>query len=356
MSRVDDLLAAGAAHNPWVIAELSANHDGSLERALATIDAIAASGAQSVKFQTYTADGMTLDADGPAFRVADEHGLWGGRGLHDLYREAATPFEWHHELFARVRDHGLLPFSSPFDQHAVDLLEGLGCEVYKIASAEIGDLPLIRTVASTGKPMIISTGTATLADVEAALTTAQDVGAASVTLLSCTAAYPSEPRAAHLANIAVLRSAFGVPVGLSDHTPGIGVSVAAVALGAVAVEKHVTLSRHGGGVDSSFSLEPAELQALVRETAAAAAAVRAPVAFGVRPGEETTARARRSLWVTRDVRAGEVVTADNTRALRPSGGLPPAAWGDLLGRTFVRDLPAATPLGWDAVAPRSPQH
>ena len=334
---------------PWVIAELSANHDGSLERALATIDAIAATGAQSVKFQTYRAESMTLDSDAPPFRIRDEHQLWGGRRLFDLYREAGTPYEWHETLFAHARSRGLVPFSSPFDVAAIELLESLDCGVYKIASAELVDLPLIRAAASTGKPMVLSTGMATLAEVDAALEAARAAGSGELVLLSCTAAYPADPAQSHLANIAVLRAAFGVPVGLSDHTPGIGVPVAAVALGAVAVEKHVTLGRESGGVDSAFSLEPAELAALVRECAAARAATSPGPRFGVRPGEEDTARLRRSLWVVADVAPGDVVGPENVRALRPGGGLSPAAWDDVAGRTFGRAVRRGEPLGWDVL-------
>jgi pseudaminic acid synthase len=352
VSALDPLLGAGGA--PWVIAELSANHDGSLQRALDTIDAIASTGAQTVKFQTYRAESMTVDSDRPPFRISDDHGLWGGRRLFDLYREAGTPYEWHAQLFAHARERGLVPFSSPFDADAVELLESLDCAIYKIASAELGDLPLIRLAASTGKPVVLSTGMATLADVEAALSAARGAGATELVLLSCTAAYPADPAQSHLANIAVLREAFGVPVGLSDHTPGIGVPVAAVALGAVAVEKHVTLGRDSGGVDSAFSLEPAELADLVRECTAARAAVAPGPRFGIRPGEEETARMRRSLWIVADVAPGDVVGPDTVRALRPSGGLPPARWDDVVGRPFARGVPAGTPLSWDVLGAAGP--
>ena len=351
MNRVQDLLAAGAADHPWIIAELGQPRRFAGPRARDR-RRHQATGAQSVKFHAYTPDGMTLDAPVPHSGWTRAR-LWGGRGLHDLYREAATPFEWHAELFARARERGLLPFSSPFDQAAVDLLEGLGC-----ARCTRSPRPSSSTSRSSARsPPPGSRWSCRRAwprwPIQAALGAARSGGAPSVTLLSCTAAYPSAPGAAHLANIGVLRSLFNVPVGLSDHTPGIGVAVAAVALGAVAVEKHVALSRRGGGVDSAFSLEPGELGSLVRETAAAAAAVRSPVSFGVRPGEEATAKLRRSLWVTRDVRAGEVVSAENTRPLRPAGGLPPGTWDEVMGRSFARDVPAATPLDWDAVAPRA---
>ncbi len=337
-------LLGGAA--PWVIAELSGNHDGSLERALATIDAIAATSAQSVKFQTYRAESMTLDSDAPPFRIREGHELWGGRGLFDLYREAGTPYEWHEQLFAHARDRGLVPFSSPFDAAAVELLESLDCGVYKIASAELVDVPLIREAASTGKPLVLSTGMATLAEVETALSAARSAGAGELVLLSCTAAYPADPASSHLANIAVLREAFGLPVGISDHTLGIGVAVAAVALGAVAVEKHVTLDR-SGGVDAAFSLVPDELAALVRECTAARAATAPGPRFGVRPGEEDTARLRRSLWVVEDVCPGDVVGPDNVRALRPGQGLAPVHWDDVVGRPFARPAGRGTPLAWD---------
>ncbi|WP_448641019.1 pseudaminic acid synthase [Geodermatophilus sp. URMC 63] len=332
--------------SPWVVAELSGNHDGSLDRALATIDAIAATGAQSVKFQTYRAESMTLDSDAPPFRIRAGHELWGGRGLFDLYRQAGTPYEWHEQLFAHARARGLVPFSSPFDGTALELLESLDCGIYKIASAELVDLPLIRAAAATGKPLVLSTGMATLAEVEAALSAARSAGSGDLLLLSCTAAYPADPASSHLANIAVLRQAFGLPVGISDHTPGIGVPVAAVALGAVAVEKHVTLDR-SGGVDAAFSLLPEELAALVRECTAARAATASGPRFGVRPGEEDTARLRRSLWVVEDVRPGDLVGPRTVRALRPGGGLAPAHWDDVVGRPFARSVRCGQPLAWD---------
>jgi pseudaminic acid synthase len=244
----------GPGERPFVIAEVSGNHNGSLERALEIVDAIAGTGAQAVKFQTYRADTITIDADGPAFRIRDDHGLWGGRNLYQLYEQAHTPWEWHEPLFARAREHGLVPFSSPFDPTAIELLESLDAPAYKVASAELVDLPLIRAMAATGKPMVISTGMATLAEIDAAVAAAREGGATQVVLLACTASYPADPVDANLQTIPALREAFGVPIGLSDHTPGIGVPVAAVALGAVAIEKHVTLQRADGGVDSDFSL------------------------------------------------------------------------------------------------------
>lgn len=338
----------GPDETPFVIAEVSGNHNGSLDRALEIIDAIAASGAQAVKFQTYTADTLTIDADGPRFRIREGHDLWGGRTLHDLYAEAHTPWEWHAPMFERAREHGLLPFSSPFDPTAIELLESLDCPVYKIASAELVDLPLIREVASTGKPMIISSGMATIGEIDAALTAARDGGCTQMVLLACTASYPADPADARLLSIPTLREAFGIPIGLSDHTAGIGVSVAAVALGAVALEKHVTLRRQDGGVDSDFSLEPDELAALVRETAAARLAV-APPRFGPTEAEMDTLALRRSLYVVADVRAGDEVTRENVRSIRPAGGIPTDEITTVLGRRFATDVARGTPLTWDLV-------
>jgi pseudaminic acid synthase len=338
----------GADARPFVIAEVSGNHNGSLERALEIIDAIAASGAQAVKFQTYTADTITIDASGPRFQIRAGHELWGGRTLHDLYREAHTPWEWHEPMFARAREHGLTPFSSPFDPTAIDLLESLDCPAYKVASAELVDLPLIREIAGTGKPMILSSGMATLGEIDAALTAARDGGCTEMVLLACTASYPAAPEDARLLSIPTLQAAFGIPIGLSDHTAGIGVSVAAVALGAVALEKHVTLARDDGGVDSDFSLEPDELGALVRESAAARLAVQPP-RFGPTESERDTLALRRSLYVVADVAAGDEVTRENVRSIRPSGGLPTDEMRKVLGRTFTTDVTRGTPLTWDVI-------
>jgi N-acetylneuraminate synthase len=338
----------GPGERPFVIAEVSGNHNGSLERALEIIDAIADSGAQAVKFQTYTADTITIDADAPQFRIRTDHGLWGGRTLYDLYQEAHTPWDWHEPMFAHARDRGLTPFSSPFDPTAVELLESLDAPAYKIASAEVVDLPLIRLVASTGKPMIISSGMATLGEIDAALNAARSGGCTEMVLLACTASYPAAPEDARLLSIPTLERAFGIPIGLSDHTQGIGVSVAAVALGAVAIEKHVTLARNDGGVDSDFSLEPHELAALVTEGDAARKAV-SPARFGPTDSERDTLKVRRSLYIVADVKAGDRVTTENVRSIRPSGGLAAQDIDQVLGRTFTQDAKRGTPLTWDLV-------
>lgn len=336
----------GPGERPFIIAELSGNHNGSLNRALDTVDAVAASGAQALKIQTYRAETITIDAQGPAFRIGEAHGLWAGRNLFDLYAEASTPWEWHAPIFERARDKGLVVFSTPFDTTALDLLESLDAPLYKIASAELVDLPLIAAVSRTGKPLLLSTGMATLAEIDAAVTTARDNGAQHIVVMACTSSYPADPGDAHLGNLAVLRDSMNVIVGLSDHTQGIGVSVAAVALGAAVVEKHVTLDRAAGGVDSAFSLEPAELAVLTRECSAAHAAV-SPARFGPRASEQDVLRLRRSLYVVNDVEVGDAVTMDNIRSIRPSGGLTPAHTSLVLGRTFRRSAVRGTPLTWD---------
>ena len=333
----------------FTIAEMSGNHNGDLDRALAIVDAVAATGASALKIQTYTADTLTIDSDLPPFRVAGDHGLWGGRNLYSLYEEAHTPWPWHAEIFSRARAHGLIPFSTPFDPTSVAFLEDLGVELYKTASAEIVDIPLLREVGRTGKPVIVSTGMATLSEIDAAVAALRDAGCPHVLLLACTAAYPAVPEEARLGNIAVLREAFDVPVGLSDHTLGIGVAVAAAALGAVAIEKHVTLDRTDGGVDSDFSLTPEEFGALVTSAEQARAAVASGTAFGPTPEERAVLALRRSLYVVADVRAGDLVTAENVRSIRPSGGLRPAEFESVAGRMFTHDVGRGTPFTWDLV-------
>lgn len=336
----------GHGEPPFVIAEMSGNHNGSLDRALEIVDAVAATGAQALKIQTYRADTITIDADGPAFRISDAHGLWSGRLLYELYEQAHTPWEWHAPIFERADKHGLVAFSTPFDASAVDFLEELGVPLYKVASAELVDLPLVATMARTGKPLIMSTGMATLGEIDAAVSTARAHGGQDLVLLVCTSAYPADPRDAHLLSIPALREAFDVVVGLSDHTRGVGVSVAAVALGANVLEKHVTLDRKDGGVDAAFSLNPDELAVLVTECRAAHQAV-GPARFGPRESECEVLRLRRSLFVVADVAAGDAVTRDNVRSIRPSGGLSPADLELVLGRVFRVPASHGTPLTWD---------
>jgi pseudaminic acid synthase len=338
----------GPDQPPLIVAEVSGNHNGDLQRALGIVDAVAESGAEAVKFQTYTADTITLDSAAPAFLISEEHPLWGGRRLYDLYQEAHTPWAWHAELFERARSLGLIPFSSPFDDSAVDLLESLDAPAYKIASLEIGDIALMRRVARTGKPVILSNGAADDVDLARAVETIRGEGNDQIVVLSCTSSYPADPRESNLRSIPALRDYFGVQVGLSDHTPGIGAAVAAVALGAVLVEKHVTLSRDDGGVDSDFSLEPAELAALQRESTIAWQAL-GEVTPRITAGEAESRRLRRSLWVSTDVRAGDTVSLGNVRSARPAGGLEPIELERVLGRRFTVDAATGTPFSWDLI-------
>jgi pseudaminic acid synthase len=340
----------GAQHAPYVIAEMSGNHNRSLDRALAIIDAIADAGAHAVKLQTYTADTMTLDLREGAFVIDDPKSLWHGRSLHDLYAEAHTPWAWHPALFERARKRGIACFSSPFNDTAVDLLEGLDAPAYKVASFENTDVALLRRVARTGRPVIVSTGMANLAEIHQAVATIRAEGNDQVVLLKCTSTYPADPGDSHLRTIPHLREAFGVQVGLSDHTLGIGVPLAAVALGATVIEKHVTLDRSEGGVDAAFSLEPHELRALVNESARAHASL-GEIRYGASAAEQGSLQFRRSLYVVRDLVAGSVLTSDDVGAIRPGYGLPVADLQRVLGLAVTRDVGRGTPLDWSLVRP-----
>lgn len=334
----------GPAHEPFVICELSGNHNGSLERALTMIDAAAATGCDAIKIQSYTADTITMDVDRPEFRI--HGGLWDGRSLYELYQEAQTPFEWHAALFERARQRGVILFSSPFDETAVDLLAGLDAPAYKIASFEAVDLPLIRYAARQGRPLIISTGMANLAEMEAAKDAALSAGAAGVVLLHCVSSYPADLCDANVRTVADMAARFGCPIGLSDHTHGTAASVAAVALGACVIEKHFTLARADGGPDAAFSLEPAEFTALVRECKDAWKALGA-AQYDVLGSERGNLSFRRSLYVTADVKAGQPLSPSNVRSIRPGNGLPPAELEKVLGRPAARDLKRGEPLAWD---------
>ena len=330
------------------VAEVSANHLGSIETALELIEAIATTGASHVKFQTYTADTMTLDFDGPDFRVSEGHELWGGRTLYSLYQEAHTPWAWHDQLFRTSRALGLEPFSSPFDDTAVDFLETLEPALYKVASMEITDLPLIRRIAQTGRPVVMSTGTAELAELDDAVAAIEDAGCTDLTLLLCTSAYPTPPEDVHLSRMDFLRRRYGVPVGLSDHTIGIGVSVGAAALGAVVIERHVTLRRGDGGPDSAFSLEPSELAQLVDQASTAARAV-GDSEWNPIEAERESRRFKRSLFVTRDCEAGETLSRDNVRSIRPAGGLPPKYLDQILGSRLTGAVRRGSPLTFEMI-------
>lgn len=339
----------GAGERPYIIAEMSGNHNRSLDRALEIVDAAADHGADAVKLQTYTADTMTLDVRMPGFVIDDPNSLWAGRQLYELYQEGFTPWEWHGPIMERAAARGLHCFSSPFDATAVDFLESLGVAAYKIASFEIVDLPLIRKVAATGKPMIISTGMATVGEIEDAVCAAREGGCADLVLLKCTSTYPAEAENTNVATIPHMRAMFGCEVGLSDHTMGSGAAVAAVALGATLIEKHFTLARADGGVDSAFSMEPLELRQLCLDTENARLS-RGQISYGPTPAERKSLAFRRSLYISADVVAGEVLDETNVRAVRPGYGLPPKYLEAVLGRTVARDAPAGTPVSWDLLA------
>jgi pseudaminic acid synthase len=341
-----DQLRIGAEFPPFIIAELSGNHNRSLERALALVDAAAEAGASAVKLQTYTPDTMTLDLATGEFFVSEEGSLWKGRSLYDLYGEAHTPWEWHAPIMERARQLGMVCFSSAFDATSIDFLESLGVPCYKIASQENTDLPLIRKAAATGKPLIISTGMATLAELDETVRTARSAGCRELVLLKCTSNYPADPRDSNLRTIPHMRELFGALVGLSDHTLGIGAAVASIALGAAVIEKHLTLSRAEGGVDAAFSLEPAEFKSLVEESNRVWQAL-GGIHYGHTAAEEKSLKYRRSLYVVRDVAAGEAFTSDNVRAIRPGLGLPPKYLNLVLGRVCTKDVTRGTPLHWD---------
>jgi N-acetylneuraminate synthase len=333
---------------PLFIAEISANHLGSLNRAKELVFAASESGATSVKFQTYTADTMTLNTD--KFKVSEGHELWGGRTLYSLYQEAFTPWEWHEELFELSRSLGLIPFSSPFDSTAVEFLEGLGAPMYKIASLETSDHALIRKCAETGKPLIVSTGATMWDEITDLVGVVRETGNQDLTLLVCTSSYPARAEDANLNRIHTLREHFGVKVGISDHTLGSGVATAAIALGAVAIEKHLTLKRSDGGADSAFSMEPNEFLAMV-EAGKQAAKSLGNRDWEIQPAEFESRRLRRSLYIVKDVKKGEKVTSENIRAIRPGAGASAALFADFLGKTFAEDFSLGTPLEINSVTP-----
>jgi N-acetylneuraminate synthase len=332
----------------YVVAEMSGNHNQSLERAFAIIDAAADCGVDAMKIQTYTADTMTIDATGGAFTIADPNSLWKGKSLYELYKEAHTPWEWHKPIFDRCKERGLSCFSTPFDDSAVDFLESLNAPFYKIASFENTDLPLVRKVAATGKPVIISTGMASLAELDETVRAARGAGCTDLTLLKCTSTYPASPADSNIRTIPHLREAFGTKVGLSDHTMGCGVSVASVALGVTLIEKHFTLSRADGGVDSAFSMEPAEMRRLVEDVRCAELAL-GSVKYGPGVAETASLKFRRSLYAVADIKEGATFDAQNVRAIRPGLGLAPKFTEMVIGRRARSDIKRGTPLSWDLI-------
>ncbi len=346
--RIGDRLI-GPDEPPFIIAELSGNHGQDLAIAEKMVDEAAKAGAHAIKLQTYTADSMTLDVDSEDFVIGEKDSLWAGERLHALYEKAATPYEWHQALFKRATDLGMLAFSSPFDTDAVDFLDSLNVPCFKIASFELTDLPLIAHAASKGKPLIMSTGMASLAEIEEAVACAKEHGCDDIILLKCTSTYPADPSNTNLVTIPNMREAFCCQVGLSDHTGGIGAAVASVVLGASVIEKHFVLSRDDGGVDAAFSLEPEELKSLVTETERAWKAL-GRVQYGGSSAELVSKQYRRSIYISTDVKKGEQLTKDNMKIVRPAFGLPPKHWNEVVGKTATQDLAKGTALCWEHVA------
>ncbi|AKQ44786.1 N-acetylneuraminate synthase [Rufibacter radiotolerans] len=335
----------GKGSTPFIIAEMSGNHNQSLDRALAIVNAAADAGAHAIKLQTYTADTMTMPG---VYTIQDEGSLWKGRELYDLYTEAYTPWEWHKPIFDLAKQRGIIAFSSPFDETAVDFLEELGAPLYKIASFENTDWPLLKKVAATGKPVIMSTGVTSLSDLDESVKILRDNGCTQLILLKCTSTYPSSPANTNISTIPHMEALFNCPIGLSDHTMGVGVAVAAVALGACVVEKHFTLSRAEGGVDSAFSLEPAELNALVIETERAWQGL-GKVQYGIQKAEEKSKFFKRSIYVSKDVEAGDLLTEDNLRVIRPGNGMAPKHLDQVIGKIAKVQIKAGTPLSFDMI-------
>ena len=339
----------GPGHAPFIIAEMSGNHNQSLDRALAIVDAAAKAGAHALKLQTYTADTMTIDVADGDFAITDPNSLWSGKNLHELYQQAYTPWEWHSPIMERAKALGMVCFSSPFDETAVDFLESLDAPAYKIASFENTDLPLIRKAARTGKPLIISTGMASVAELSEAVNTARSAGCKDLILLKCTSTYPATADNTNLLTIPHMRDLFACQVGLSDHTMGVGVSVASVVLGATVIEKHFTLSRAEGGVDSAFSMEPQELAQLVIETERAHQAL-GNIRYGASDAEKKSLQFRRSIYFVKDVAAGETLTEAHVRIIRPGMGLAPKHIDNVIGRKPKANVRRGTPVSWDLLA------
>ena len=339
----------GLEHTPFLIAEMSGNHNQSLERALEIVEAAAETGVHALKLQTYTADTLTLDVSDGDFFIEDKSSLWKGKSLYELYGEAHTPWEWHEPIMKRANELGMLCFSSPFDETAVDFLEGLNVPIYKIASPEIIHLPLLKKVAATGKPMIISTGMASIAEIDEAVEVINETGCEQFMLLKCTSTYPATPENSNVLTIPHMRKLFNCEVGLSDHTMGIGASVAAVSHGATVIEKHFTLNRADGGVDSAFSMEPEEMKQLVIETERAWQSL-GKIKYGASDVEKPSMKFRRSLYIAKDMKKGDMLTEENLRIVRPGLGLAPKYYDNVLGRKVKNDLKKGTALKWELIS------
>ena len=343
--RIEERLI-GAEHPPFIIAEMSGNHNQSLDRALEIVQAAADSGAHALKLQTYTADTMTLDIDDGDFFIDDPSSLWNGSSLYRLFQQACTPWEWHAPIFEKARQLGMIPLSTPFDESAIELLEELDCPCYKIASFENTDIGLIKKVAKTGKPLIISTGMATVAEIDETVRAARESGCKDLILLKCTSTYPSTPENTNILTIPHMQELFNCEVGLSDHTMGVGVAIGAVALGATVIEKHFTLKRADGGVDSSFSMEPDEMALLVKESERVWCSL-GNISYGPNDSEKKSMVFRRSLYITEDMLAGEQLSTKTVRAIRPGFGLPPKYLEKVLGQKISKDVKRGTPLDWE---------
>jgi pseudaminic acid synthase len=341
-------LTAGDFQEPFVIAEMSGNHNHSLDRALKIVDAAADAGVHALKIQTYTADTMTLDINDREFYIDDPTSLWQGKSLYSLYQQAYTPWEWHQAIFERCRHRGIIGFSTPFDETAVDFLESLNVPCYKIASFENTDIPLIRKIASTKKPLFISTGMASVAELDETVKTVREFGCKSIFLLKCTSSYPASPENSNILTLPHMKQLFNCQVGLSDHTLGIGVAIASVALGATVIEKHFTLCRADGGVDSAFSLEPQEMRDLIQETKKAWQAL-GEIYYGPTENESLSLKHRRSLYVVTDIKIGEEFTKDNLKAIRPGLGLSPKYYDVFLGKKAKFNIKKGTPVSWNLI-------
>ncbi|MDQ0492669.1 pseudaminic acid synthase [Paenibacillus brasilensis] len=335
----------GKKHKPFIIAEMSGNHNQSLDRALAIVEAAAASGVDALKLQTYTADTMTLDIHEGDFFIKDPNSLWKGSSLYSLYQEAYTPWEWHEPIFNKCAELGILAFSTPFDESAVDFLESLKVPAYKIASFENTDIQLIRKVAATGKPLIISTGMASVAELDESVRAAKEAGAKNIILLKCTSTYPASPDNTNIATLPHLEQLFGCQVGISDHTMGFGVSVASVALGTTVIEKHFTLRRADGGVDSAFSMEPEEMAVLVTEAERAWQSI-GRITYGATEREKESLKHRRSLYIAKDIQKGEMITREHIKAIRPGLGLPTKFLDEIIGKSVKENTAKGTPVNW----------
>jgi pseudaminic acid synthase len=338
----------GMNNKPFIIAEMSGNHNQSLERALETVKAAAEAGVDALKLQTYTADTMTLNLEEGEFYIEDENSLWNGISLYKLYQQAYTPWEWHKPIFGECKKQGLICFSTPFDETAVAFLEELDVPCYKIASFENTDIPLLKKVAATGKPIFISTGMATLAELDESVLTLRQEGCKDLILLKCTSSYPASPLDSNLATIPNMQELFGTQVGLSDHTLGIGVAIASIAFGATVIEKHFTISRADGGVDSAFSLEPEEFKMLVAESEKAWEAI-GSVQYGITETEKDSRKFRRSIYIAKDLKRGDILTKENIRIVRPGYGLAPKYYPLLLGKRVKEEIKRGTPVAWDII-------